>query len=90
MRAALDAAAITDGSSTAIGTSTSRPLTHEIERDPERQRVDADGVLDDPVGGRRVDAAAVQRPQVLLRQFRVQAQQPPPLLDGQSVETRNA
>ena len=75
MRAAFDAAAITDGSSTAIGTRKSRPLTTKLSPMPEGQRVDADGVLDHAIGGRGVDAAVVERPHVLFRQVRVQAQQ---------------
>jgi hypothetical protein len=62
----------------------------EVQADPERQRVDADRVLDHAIRDRGVDAAAVQRPHVLFRQVRVQAQQPPPLGHRESVETRNA
>ena len=90
MRAAFEAAAMTDGSSTAIGTRIVLAVDQEVEADAERQRVDADRVLDHPIGGLGVEAAAVERPHVLLRQVRAQAQLAPALVDGEAVETRDA
>ena len=45
-----EAPATTEGSSIAIGTSTSRPLTRKFKRDAQRQGVQPDHVLDHVIG----------------------------------------
>src|SRR6185312_16192736 len=62
----------------------------KVEPDPERQRVDADRVLDDPIGGGGVQPAPLERRQVLLAQVGPMAQDLATLVDGELVETRKA
>ncbi len=65
-----EAPATTDGSSIAIGTSTSRPLTRKLSADAERQAEDADHVLDHVVGGGWAQAgSAVEGGQIAGSEF---------------------
>ena len=59
--AAFDAAATTLGSSMTIGTTWSWPLTRTLSATPNGQRVGAEDVLDELVGGLGVEAAPVER-----------------------------
>jgi len=81
MRAAFDAAAddgrLLDGHRHQVV----RPLTRKVEPTPKRQRVDADDVLDHLVGHARVEAAVIQRDQVVERQQGAVTQMLSPRLD---------
>ena len=90
MRAAFDAAAITDGSSTAIGTSTSRPLTRKLSPTPS-------GSAYTPTAFSTIlSAVAVSRPppSSVSRSCAVRSATPrsafAPLVDGEPVEPRDA
>jgi hypothetical protein len=54
------------------------------------KRVDADDVLDDLVGGRRVDASLLPRREIVLGEIGAEPQHVPALGDAQPIKARNA
>src|SRR5205814_751751 len=58
----------------------------EVQAQAQRQRIDADRVLDQAIGGGQVQAAALERLQIVVAQLGALAQLVPAGIEGQTVK----